>query len=518
MSFYVTTPIYYVNAAPHLGHAYTTIGADILARHMRQRGEDVFFLTGTDEHGEPVALAAEREGVSPQELADRNAARFQAMMPLLGISNDFFIRTSDPRHATRVQEILERVRANGHVYEGVYEGWYCPRCADFKTEGEMGPNHTCPIHFIDLIREREENYFFALSHFQERLERLYDENSDWVLPAHRFNEARSFIGSGLQDVSLSRSSLTWGVPVPWDESQVFYVWFDALLNYVTALSFAREGEDVTERFWPADFQIIGKDILKFHAVFWPALLMAADLELPRHLFIHGFLLSPSPDAASGGDDAGPAAGELEKMSKSRGNVIDPFAVVESFGADALRYYLYREVTFGQDGPVSESGFAARYESELANEYGNLASRVIAMVHRYREGVVPAVDVDPELGGELDGLAALVADHMDGARVSAALEEIWQRVRRLNRYVEEQAPWQLARDEARAEDLDRVLASLIEGLRVVTVLLRPYLPESTGRLLAALGRPADGLADARCLAPADRPTTAVSALSPLFPKL
>src|SRR3984957_178500 len=302
MSFFITTPIFYVNAAPHLGHAYTTIGADILARHMRQRGEEVFFLTGTDEHGEPVALAAEREGITPQELADRNAVRFKAMMGALGVSNDFFIRTSDPEHVAKVQEILQRVRANGHVYEGLYEGWYCPRCADFKTDTEIGPENTCPIHEIPLVREHEENYFFALSSFQGQLEELYAQHPDFVLPSHHFNEARSFIAQGLQDVSLTRAKLTWGVSVPWDESHVFYVWWDALLNYVTALSYARPGEDLTEKFWPASFHIIGKDILKFHTVFWPALLMAAGLELPRHVFVHGFLLM---------DD--------KKMSKSLGS-------------------------------------------------------------------------------------------------------------------------------------------------------------------------------------------------------
>jgi methionyl-tRNA synthetase len=521
VGFYVTTPIYYVNAAPHLGHAYTTIGADILARHMRQRGEDVFFLTGTDEHGEPVALAAEREGVTPQELADRNAERFQALMPLLGVTPNFFIRTSDPRHQVRVQEILTRVRDNGHVYEGTYEGWYCPRCADFKTEAELGPGNTCAIHLIPLTREREDNYFFALSSFQEPLERLYAERPDFVLPSHHFNEARSFIASGLQDVSLTRAKVRWGVPVPWDPEQVFYVWFDALLNYVTALSFAREGEDLFARFWPADFHLIGKDILKFHAVFWPALLMAAGIDLPRHLFVHGFLLSPPPTGGGGDDATGSerAAGELEKMSKSRGNVIDPFAVVDTFGADALRYYLFREVSFGLDGPVSEAGFAARYEAELANEYGNLAQRTIAMILRYRDGRLPGVDLDPALRADFDGLAEGIANLIDGVRLTAALEEIWQRVRRLNRYVEEQAPWQLARDPARESELDRTLASLAEGLRVVTVLLWPYLPASTERLLATMGSleaTPPSLAGATFGA-TSAPRT-VESLEPLFPKL
>ena len=276
-SFYVTTPIYYVNAAPHLGHAYTTIAVDVMARHHRQRGEDVFFLTGTDEHGEPVADAAKAQGLEPRELADRNAERFQALMPRLDASNDFFIRTSDEAHKVRVQEVLQRVHDNGHVYKGLYEGWYCPRCADFKVENEIAEGNRCPIHEIPLTLNQEENWFFRLSTFQEPLERLYAEHPDFVMPRERFNEARSFIESGLQDVSLSRGRLTWGVTVPWDPTHVFYVWFDALLNYYTALGYARDGEDLTDRFWPATFHVIGKDILKFHTVFWPAMLLAADL-------------------------------------------------------------------------------------------------------------------------------------------------------------------------------------------------------------------------------------------------
>jgi methionyl-tRNA synthetase len=505
MAYYVTTPIYYVNAAPHLGHAYSTIGADILARHMRQRGEEVFFLTGTDEHGEPVALAAEREGVSPKELADRNARRFQELMPRINASNDFFIRTTDPRHAARVQEVMQRIHDNGHVYKGRYEGWYCPRCADFKTENEIGPDNTCPIHHIPLDRESEENWFFRLSSFQEPLERLYAEQPDFVMPRQRFNEAHSFITGGLNDVSLSRAKLTWGIQVPWDPEHVFYVWFDALLNYYTALGFAREGEDLTERFWPANFHVLGKDILKFHAVIWPAMLLAAGLELPRHLFIHGYLLLDG-----------------EKMSKSLGNVLDPFQVMDLYGTDALRYYCFREVSFGQDGEVSTPGFETRYETELANEYGNLASRTLAMIARYRDGQVPAADADPILAEDFDGLSEEVGELLDRAQITQALERIWQRVRRLNRYVEEQAPWKLAKDPAEAERLDVVLRSLADGLRVVTVLLHPYMPETTARLMDALGQDGEPFAMAAAQygrAIAGSPPARVTLLDPpLFPKL
>jgi methionyl-tRNA synthetase len=490
MTFYITTPIYYVNAQPHLGHAYTTIATDVLARHMRQRGEEVFFLTGTDEHGEPVADAARAQGLEPKQLADRNAERFKALMPQLGASNDFFIRTSDPEHEAKVQEVLQRVYDNGYVYKGTYEGWYCPRCADFKVENEILEGNLCPIHEIPLTRESEENYFFALSKFQEPLERLYAEQPDFVMPSERMNEARAFVTRGLQDVSLTRARMHWGVEVPWDPSHVFYVWFDALLNYYTALSYAPpppglEGVDLVQEFWPATFHIIGKDILKFHTVFWPALLMAAELELPHHVFVHGFLL---------GADG-------RKMSKSLGNVLDPFEVIEQYGTDALRFYLMRDVPFGADGTVGMDNVRARYDSELANEYGNLASRIIAMVQRYREGIVPDVARDPALEAELEGLPQEVAALMDRAEPTEALDHIWQRVRRLNRYVEEQAPWQLARDPAQAEQLDRTLASLVEGLRTVNVLLEPYMPSTFAKLRNALGAPG----------------SAVTSLEPLFPK-
>jgi methionyl-tRNA synthetase len=486
VSFYITTPIYYVNAQPHLGHAYTTIACDVLARHMRQRGEDVFFLTGTDEHGEPVADAARAQGLEPKELADRNAARFKALMPQLGVSNDFFIRTSDPEHMAKVQEVLQKVHDNGHTYLGMYEGWYCPRCADFKVENEILDGNRCPIHEIELTREQEENWFFRLSTFQEPLERLFDvEQPEFVMPSHHFNEARSFLAQGLQDVSLSRARLTWGIPVPWDEGHVFYVWFDALLNYYTALSYARPGEDLTGRYWPATYHVVGKDILKFHTIFWPALLMAAGIPVPEHVFVHGFLL---------GADG-------RKMSKSLGNVLDPFEVMEEYGTDALRFYLMRDVPFGGDGAVGMDAVKTRYESELANEYGNLASRTLAMVKRYRDGVVPAVARDPALESDFEGLPQEIAALMDRAEPTIALERIWQRVRRLNRYVEEKAPWQLARDPALASELDRTLASLVEGLRTVNVMLEPYMPASTDKLRAALGSPGGS----------------VSELEPLFPK-
>jgi methionyl-tRNA synthetase len=499
VAYYVTTPIFYVNAEPHLGHAYSTIAADVLARHMRQRGEDVFFLTGTDEHGEPVAQAAEREGVSPRELADRNAQRFLDMTARVNATNDFFIRTSDPRHHEAVQRVLQSVYDRGYVYEGTYEGWYCPRCADFKTDAELVDGNRCPIHLIELEREKEDNYFFKLSEFQEPLERLYAERPDWVLPSIRFNEALSFVKQGLNDVSLTRSRLRWGVPVPWDEGHVFYVWFDALLNYYTALGFAREGEDLTERFWPADVHVIGKDILKFHAVFWPALLMAAGIEIPERIYIHGFLLM-----------------DEHKMSKSLGNVIDPFAVSEVYGVDALRYYLSAAVSFGQDGNVSTADFETRYTSELANEYGNLANRSLAMIGRYRDGVVPNAEPAIAIAQPFEGAADRVRARFDDQAITAALEESWRLVRELNRYVQDEAPWQLAKDESAADRLDQILYGLAEGLRVVSILLHPFIPESTEKLMTALGQDDLSFEAARLGAVAGG--ARVGDLDPLFPRI
>ena len=496
MSFYVTTPIYYVNGEPHLGHAYSTIAADILARHHRQRGEDVFFLTGTDEFGEPVAQQAEREGVTPRELGDRLAPRFKEMAAKVNASNDFFIRTTDEGHQKRVQEVVQRVHDNGHVYEGTYEGWYCPRCADFKTESEIEDGNRCPIHKIELTREKQDNWFFRLSAFQEPLEKLYAERPEFVQPDFRRNEALAFIRQGLHDVSLSRPTLKWGVPVPWDPDQVIYVWFDALLNYYTALSYALDGEDLTDEFWPAT-HILAKDILKFHAIYWPAFLMAAGIEVPKRMFIHGYLLM-----------------EGHKMSKSLGNVLDPDEVIAKFGADALRYYCFREVSFGQDGQISPQGFEARYETELANEYGNLANRTLSMIGRYRDGVVPEAEAEPELANAFDGSVEGFTALLDEAELTQALEHVWKLVRRLNQYVEETAPWKLAKEDGESDRLDSVLYGLAEGLRVVTLMLHAYMPDATGRLLDALDEDGRGLDAFGSRGGGQK----LGELPPLFPKL
>lgn len=467
---------------------------------MRQRGEDVFFLTGTDEHGEPVALAAERAGKTPQALADENAERFREMTERIDVTNDFFIRTSDPQHVAEVQRVMQRVYDNGFIYEGTWEGWYCPRCADYKSEHEMGPDNTCEIHKIALDREHERSWFFKLSAFAEQLEQLYGDRRDFVQPTHRYNEALSFIRGGLQDVAISRAKITWGVPLPWKPDEVMYVWFDALLNYYSALSYAQPGTDLHEKFWPPTVHVMAKDILKFHAVYWPALLMAAEIELPRRMFVHGYLLMDG-----------------EKMSKSLGNVLDPNKVIDLYGSDALRFYCFREVGFGQDGSISTEGFETRYNTELANEYGNLASRSLAMITRFRGGVVPTRCAATGVENDFSELRQQVQTQIDELELSGALETIWVRVRRLNQFVEEQAPWKLAKDETASAQLDSTLYALAEGMRVISILLQPYVPQSAAKLLAALGVSEEHTTLASAAFGDGPGGQTITELEPLFPK-
>jgi methionyl-tRNA synthetase len=496
--FYVTTPIYYVNATPHIGHAYTTIAADILARHHRQRGDETFFLTGTDEHGTNIPRVAAEAGLEVKEFVDRNAAAFEEMTKRINTSNDFFIRTTDPRHEVAVQEFVQRIYDAGEIYEGVYTGLYCPRCEAFYTAAEL-VDGKCPVHGIEPEYVEEKNWFFRLSAFQDRLLALYDGNPGFVLPRFRYNEARSFIEQGLEDISVSRASETWGVPVPWDPAQTVYVWVDALINYWSALAFAREGEDLRPTLWPEVRHVLGKDILKFHCVIWPALLLAAGLEVPRQLFVHGHLLFAE-----------------QKMSKSLGNVIDPLDLIEVYGADPVRFYMVREVHFGQDGNVSVDGVHERYERELANDLGNLVSRTTAMIARYREGRLEV----PAAPGVTRGLATLgpeTAALLDAFDVTGALERIWKEIRALNALVEERKPWELAKDESGAEELDRTLYELADGLRAVAVALLPYLPETAPLILEALRQQTeqswDEIAPGRTVA-----AEGIEPATPLFPRV
>jgi len=499
VTFYVTTPIYYVNATPHVGHAYTTIAADILARHRRQRGEETFFLTGTDEHGSNIARVAEEEGLDPKAFVDRNSERFVEMTRRLNVSNDFFIRTTDERHEALVQEFLQRIHDAGEIYEGTYAGLYCSRCESFYTETELVDGR-CPQHGIVPEFVEEKNYFFRLSAYQDKLLALYDGNPEFVLPKFRANEARSFIEQGLDDISVSRATQRWGVPVPWDTGQVVYVWVDALINYWSALAFAREGDDLRERLWPEVHHLLAKDILKFHCVIWPALLMGAGISVPKQLFVHGYLLM---------DD--------RKMSKSVGNVIEPLGLMDVYGTDALRYYLMRAASFGQDGNISVEGMHERYERELGNDLGNLVSRTTAMVARYRDGKLPVAVGTPELAAQLDMLPRKIASRLDAYDLTGALDDIWEAVRSLNRHVEQSAPWELAKDEARSKDLDRVLFDLADGLRVIAVLLSPFLPETAPRILEALGQPAN-LAYEGARAGGTDAADGIEPAQPLFPRV
>ena len=497
-TFYLTTPIYYVNSIPHIGHAYTTIAADILVRHRRQRGEDTFFLTGTDEHASRVHRVAVEQGVEPKEYVDRIAEVWRELPPRVGADIDFFIRTTDEGHIRFVQDFVQRIHDNGDIYEDVYAGLYCVGCEAFKTEAEL-VDGKCPEH--DTVPEwiEERNWFFRLSAYQDKLLRLYDERPNFVLPPFRFNEARSFIAGGLQDFSLSRAGQPWGVPVPWDPDQVVYVWVDALINYLSALNYARPDEDLTDRYWPHVRHLIGKDILRFHCVFWPALLLSAGYEVPKQLFVHGYLLI---------DD--------KKISKSRGNVIDPLQLSDVFGPDPVRFYVARVAQFGQDGTVSVDGVHERYESELANELGNLLSRTTAMLARYRDGRIPE---PPSAGdeGPLRTLGEEVPRRLDAYDITGALELIWDEVRRLNKYVTDQKPWELAKDDARAGELDLVLFTLADGLRAIAIALSPYLPATSPRILEALRQPPDlaweGVAYGRTAA-----ADGVDASPPLFPRL
>jgi methionyl-tRNA synthetase len=499
MRFYVTTPIYYVNDVPHIGHAYTTIAADIVARNRVQRGDETFFLTGVDEHGTKVRKVADAEGVPPQQYVDEISVAWRDLPSRVDAEPDFFIRTSDPEHVEFVRDFLQRIWDNGDVYEDIYAGLYCVGCEAFKLESELVDGR-CPDHPNTPLEYLEEkNYFFRLSAYQERLLRLYDERPDFVLPKFRSNEARSFIEGGLRDFSISRAGETWGIPLPWDESQVAYVWADALVNYLSALVYARPGEDLRPLFWPEAHHLMAKDILRFHCVYWPAMLLAAGYDVPKQIFVHGYLLL-----------------EERKISKSIGNVISPLDLVDVYGPDAVRFWAIRSVSFGQDGSVSLDSIRERYERELGNELGNLLSRTTAMIARYRDGTLPAGG-SGTLSAALDALGRAVTERIDAWDLTGALEEIWKVVRRLNAYVEETKPWELAKDDARAEALDAVLYDLADGLRCVAIALHAFVPSTSAAILDALGQPEDvaweNLAAGRTPALAS-----IAAAPPLFPRL
>jgi methionyl-tRNA synthetase len=500
MRFYVTTPIYYVNDKPHIGQAYTTIAADILARHHRQRGDETFFLTGVDEHATKVWRVAEAQGLPAQEYVDRIAEAWGALPPRLNAETDFFMRTSDEGHKTFVRSFLQRIYDNGDVYEDVYAGLYCVGCEEFKTEDDL-VDGKCPLHDVEPEWIEEKNYFFRLSAYQDRLLELYESQADFVQPSFRFNEVKSFVSGGLRDFSISRAGQPWGIPLPWDESQVAYVWADALVNYLSALTYARPGEDLREEFWPEVRHLMAQDILRFHCIYWPAMLMSAGYSVPKQIFIHGYLLL---------DDL--------KISKSLGNAVDPLELIDLYGADALRYWCARAVPFGQDGSASLTGIADRYERELGNDLGNLLSRTTAMIVKYRDGTIPGGPSDAsEIGATIAAVHDLVPGDIDRFDITGAIDRIWALVRDLNRHVTDTAPWTLAKDESNAADLDQVLYDLADGLRAVAVALWAYLPESAPKILEALGQPVEfdwELVRYGGLVASDP----IAAAPPLFPRL
>ena len=481
-SFYVTTPIYYVNDAPHIGHAYTTVAGDVITRWHRQRGESVWYLTGTDEHGTKVERAAASNGVTPTQWCDRLVE--EAWLPVLetvDAANDDFIRTTSGRHRLGVSAFWEHLKESGYVFEDVYEGPYCVGCEEFKLPGDLipgeGEEQLCPVHGRPVEMLEESNWWFKLSAFTEPLLEHYRRHPEAVQPRSAYNEVVSFLSSGLTDISMSRSSVSWGIPLPWDENQVVYVWFDALLNYITAVGYGAPADSPDaqrfEKTWPADIHLVGKDILRFHAVYWPAMLMAADLPLPKQVFAHGWLLV-------GG----------EKMSKTKLTGIAPSDIIDVFGADAFRYYFMRAISFGADGSFSWEDMSARYTAELANGLGNLASRATAMVERYCDGVLPEPgaysNADRQLQEALLDTVARADSAMGQLDLAGGIAAIREFVDHVNLYVTEQEPWKLAKDPEQLDRLHTVLYTMSEALRAIAVLYNPVMPTAMTTLWARLG--------------------------------
>ena len=472
-SFYLTTPIYYVNDAPHIGHAYTTVAGDLLTRWHRQRGESVWFLTGTDEHGQKVMRTAETNNTAPQQWCDRLVEQeWKPVWKHLEIANDDFIRTTEVRHTQRVQKFLQGLMEQGYIYEGKYEGPYCVGCEEFKLPGDLLEGN-CKIHSKPVEMLSETNWFFKLSEFAAPLLEHYKKNPESCQPESARNEVISFLEGGVSDLSVSRSTFDWGVRVPWDEKQVVYVWFDALLNYATAVGLtddpSSDGGKFFEKTWPADVHLVGKDILRFHAVIWPAMLMAAKLALPKKVFAHGWLLV-------GG----------EKMSKSKLTGIAPSDITDHFGVDAFRYYFMRAIPFGSDGSFSWEDMAARYTSELANDFGNLASRLAAMVEKYCDGILPNPAKDEELASALSKTVESADKAIVALDFQGGINAIMDFCKVVNGYVTIQQPWVVAKDESKKSELDAILYNTAESLRALAILLHPVMPLSTSKLWSYLG--------------------------------
>ncbi|MBE6102351.1 MAG: methionine--tRNA ligase [Selenomonas ruminantium] len=468
--FYITTPIYYPSAKLHIGHAYCTTLADTIARYKRLAGYDVFFLTGSDEHGQKIQQKAEEAGVTPQAYVDKIVAGFQFLWEKLGISNDDFIRTTEQRHEKVVQEIFRRIYAKGDIYKGEYKGLYCTPCESYWTEHQLDENGCCPDCHRPVQEVTEEAYFFKMSNYADRILAHIENNPDFLQPESRRNEMINFIKQGLEDLCISRTSFDWGVPVPMDDGDkkhVIYVWFDALSNYLTPIGFL-DNEEMFKKFWPADLHLVGKEIVRFHTIIWPCILMALDLPLPKKVYGHGWLIVDG-----------------DKMSKSKGNVVDPIALIDEFGADTIRYFLLREINLGQDGNFSRDALIERINSDLANDLGNLLHRTLSMAKKFQGGVLIAPvgesEIDKSLKADAAETVKFYRENMDKMELSAALKKAWAFVSRSNKYIDETAPWALAKDESKKQELANVLYNLAESLRFIAVLISPYMPATSPKI-------------------------------------
>ena len=469
--YYITTPIYYPSANFHIGHCYTTIIADSLARYKRLTGYDVYYQTGTDEHGEKIEKKAKEAGVTPKEYVDRIIEDAKDLWKSLNISYDYFIRTTDEDHVRRVQKIFKKLYEQGDIYKGTYEGLYCIPCESFWTESQL-VDGKCPDCGREVKLVSEEAYFFKLSKYQDRLVKYYEEHPDFILPISRKNEMlNNFIKPGLEDLCVSRTSFKWGIPVDFDPDHVVYVWIDALSNYITSLGYP-ESDELMNKYWPADLHLVGKEIVRFHVIIWPCMLMALNLPLPKQVFGHGWL------KIDGG-----------KISKSLGNYKDPREYINAYGVDAVRYYALREVPFGSDGNFSEEALIGRTNSDLANTLGNLVNRTISMSHKYFDGYVRNLGINEEIDRELikkvTSLKGIIEEKMNGLKVNEAIEEIMEVLRSCNKYIDETTPWTLAKDEEKKSRLATVLYNLLESIRVCAILLSPFIPETANKILEQL---------------------------------
>ncbi len=477
--FYITTPIYYPSDNLHIGHAYCSVMADTMARYKRIQGYDVMFLTGTDEHGQKIEEKAKAAGITPKQYVDHVVSGIKDLWKLMDISYDKFIRTTDDYHEKAVQKIFKQLYDQGDIYKGSYEGWYCTPCESFWTETQL-VDGKCPDCGREVRRTSEEAYFFRLSKYQDQLIKLFEEHPEFLEPASRRNEMlNNFIKPGLEDLCVSRTSFTWGVPVTFDPKHIVYVWVDALSNYITALGYGSADDSLYQKYWPADIHLVGKEIVRFHTIIWPAMLMALNLPLPKKVLGHGWLI------LEGG-----------KMSKSKGNVVDPVVLCERYGVDAIRYFLLRDIPFGSDGTFSNEALITRINSDLANDLGNLVSRTVAMVNKYFGGTIPTERTAGEFDDDLIALAtatkAKVEAYADEMQFSSALTELWALISRTNKYIDETAPWVLAKDEANRARLAAVMYNLCEAIRIISILVSPFLPHTAPKIQAQLGAPADVL--------------------------